>query len=531
MIYREEKRLTIRYLMLIVHFLFISVMMHAQKNLGEAKVDCPDTVSVGSKFLYEVSIPVDETFQEIVCPPFEKVNVNIVSGPSRSISTSYSLENGKERTTFSRTYRYRLEAKSRKSIIIPSYIIKSKSSGDYFSVPEKTIVCKRRYTPSKTSNMKSSEQGAGNKKDTLFLYTTVDRTDICIEDSVLVTTRLYTTKSVSNLQARLKKLPDNCFCQPIKLDSLTLVSDTFDGLACSSCLIESYWLYPCKTGIVEIPSNNYLINLIVENTSVDPFEAFFNGNLTLNETVVRNTNSVKIDVKPSVIRQNTFAERREERKGIIYALDISASMGNIFDFSSSRLELAKKMIRKSCGESATIIPFAGNKEPSIVYPLMSDVLDTIVRPNNDGTALYDLCMSVAMDTTNYCRDLIVFTDGNDNSSHVSLQTVTKVMKERGVRVNIVSINSERDSVFYKHPDPEASFMIENKIPQKFDLVYLAQETGGLWMSCKNEKKMGKIIKKVISIPKRPYKRTDLQRIDMDYYNRLKRNYLKNPIGR
>ena len=66
MIYREEKRLTIRYLMLIVHFLFISVMMHAQKNLGEAKVDCPDTVSVGSKFLYEVSIPVDETFQEIV---------------------------------------------------------------------------------------------------------------------------------------------------------------------------------------------------------------------------------------------------------------------------------------------------------------------------------------------------------------------------------------------------------------------------------------------------------------------------------
>lgn len=61
-----------------------------------------------------------------------------------------------------------------------------------------------------------------------------------------------------------------------------------------------------------------------------------------------------------------------------------------------------------------------------------------------------------MDTANYCRDLIVFTDGNDNSSHVSLQTVTKVMKERGVRVNIVSINSERDSVFYKLADPEAS---------------------------------------------------------------------------
>lgn len=148
---------------------------------------------------------------------------------------------------------------------------------------------------------------------------------------------------------------------------------------------------------MEIPSNNYLINLIVENTSVDPVEAFFNGNLTLNETVVRNTNSVKIDVKPSVIRQNTFTESQEERKGIIYALDISGSMGNIFDFSRSRLELAKKMIRKSCGESTTIIPFAGNKESSIVYPLMSDVLDTIVRPNNDGTALYELCMSVAIE--------------------------------------------------------------------------------------------------------------------------------------
>ena len=511
-------------------FLGFSTAIKAQNNFGEAKVECPDTVNIGTTFSYSITIPVDSTFDEIVLPPFDKANVVVYGGPWLSFSNSISIVNGKKTETHSRTYKYILIGESEKHIIIPSYTIKSRLSGDYYTVPKRTIVCIKDYCPAdRNKDTNGTKQLSGNHPDTLFVYTTVDRKDISINDSVLVTTRLYTTSGYSptSLQSIHRILPDFCFCQPIKQDYISMARDSLNGIEYNSCVIESYWLHPCKTGIIELPSTTYIVELAVFDKSVDPFEAFFNGGEMTCKKESCKTNPVSINVKalPS-IKQRSLPEHTPERNGVVYALDISGSMSTIADFDGTRLKMAKDLIQKSCRNEVNIIPFAANEEPAIIFPKMSLVLDTITHPQaGDGTALYDLCMSVVMDSTNTYRDIIIFTDGMDNCSHISLKTIAEVMQQHGIRVNVVSINSERDSVVVANQLLDSVLKVENYQPLKSELLFLTNETGGVWVKCKNRDEMKKIVKRIATLPYRPYKRKKTSPSTEWLYDRLRLHYL------
>ena len=481
------------------------------KCLGEAKVQCPDTVNVGTEFSYYVTIPEDSTFQETVLPPFDKANVIVIKGPALSTFTSISIINGKRNETHSRKYKYILIGESEKHIIIPSYTIKSRLSGDYYTVPERTIVCTKDYCPADINkDTNGTKQLSGNHPDTLFVHTTVDRKDVSINDSVLVTTRLYITPEYTPtlLQILQRKNPDYCFYQPIKQDSISMARDTLNGIEYNSYVIDSYWLHPCKTGIIEIPSTTYTVDLMVRDKSEDPIEAFFNGGgmILKKESCKTNCVSIKVKASPS-IKQSTLPEHAAERNGVVYALDISGSMGTIADFDGTRLEMAKDVIRKSCHDETTIIPFAENKTSSIDLPKMSHLLDTITQSKTDGgTALYDLCMSMVVDSTNKFRDIVIYTDGMDNSSHISLKTIVDVMQQHGVRVSVVSINSEKDSVLCISQVLDSAYIVKNEQPLESDLLYLTSETGGQWIKCKNKNEIENVVKQIAAIPSRPYER-------------------------
>ena len=511
-------------------FLSFSSAIKAQNYLGEAKVECPDTVNIGTNFTYSITIPVDSTFHETVLPPFDNANVEVYMGPSLSFSNSISIVNGKKTETHSRTYKYILIGESEKHIIIPSYTIKGRLCGDYYTVPKRTIVCTKDYCPvDRNKDTNGTKQLSGNHPDTLFVHTTVDRKDISINDSVLVTTRLYTTSGYSptSLHSNQRILPDFCFCQPIKSDSISMARDSLNGIEYNSCVIDSYWLHPCKTGIIELPSTTYIVELAVFDKSADPFEAFFNGRKITLKKESRKTNPVSINVKalPS-IKQRSLPEHTPERNGVVYALDISSSMSKIADFDGTRLKMAKDVIRKSCRNEVTITPFAVNKEPSIVFPKMSLVLDTITQPKyGDGTALYDLCMSMVMDSTNTYRDIIIFTDGMDNCSHISLKTITEVMQQHGIRVNLVSINSEKDSVLFTNQALDSVIIVENEQPLKSELLFLTNETGGEWVKCKNRNEIGKVVKRIATTPYRPYKRKKASPSTGWLYDKLWLHYL------
>ena len=77
-------------------FLGFSTAIKAQNNLGEAKVECPDTVNIGTTFSYSITIPVDSTFHEIVLPPFDKANVVAYGGPRKfNIELQFPVDENK----------------------------------------------------------------------------------------------------------------------------------------------------------------------------------------------------------------------------------------------------------------------------------------------------------------------------------------------------------------------------------------------------------------------------------------------------
>lgn len=524
-IFCKKINLSIKHLILIVFFLFIASVMYAQKNLGEAKVECPNVVKSGEQFYYTITLPVDSSFHEIVSPPFISANLDILTGPSLSESTNYYIVNGKSKTTYTKTYTYCLIGKSVGEIRIPSYIIKSNLTGNYYTVTEKTILCNQGNVSNDTSEESLTKD---IDKDKPFCLTSVDKTDICVDDSILVTTRLYVSSNypLASLQFSQRQLPDFCFCQFVSLDSVIMKQDSINGIPYNFCVIDSYWLHPCKTGVVEIPTNSYSVQVQVRDESVDPIEAFFNGGGFSEITFMCNTNPVKVNIRTSpLLKDNSLTDfNNKERTGAVFALDISGSMNGICDFGNSRLDIAKCIIKKSVDKTVSVIPFAAILENRINLPMMSGVLDKINHPKEDGTALYDLCMSVVTDTINNYRDIIILTDGADNCSHVSLNTITNVLQKYGVRVNIVNINSERDSVLCKSVDPDTIFTIKNEMPFKSDLLYITRKTGGLLIKCKNNKDIAKVVKEIITIPKRPYKEKNLRRNEEILYTRLKRNY-------
>lgn len=367
---------------------------------------------------------------------------------------------------------------------------------------------------------------------TLLILTTVDRNNISVTDSVLVSTRLYASAykyHVFSIEPIRRSLPDFCFCKPVELDSLFFEHDSINGVECVSALIDSYWIYPGKAGVIEIPSSCYAIEMMVRDTSIDFVDAFFGKNKAFNySTAYLNTNPVSIHIDTSpLLKPAEMANDIEERNGVIFALDMSVSMSNIFDFDGSRLEKAKSIISEVASEENMVILFAEKAEAVIPSPRLSHALDTMsLSKEHDGTALYDLCLSVAFDTINNYRDVVVFSDGIDNSSHVSMNTMTEVMQRHGVRVNIVSINSEQDSVLCKTLS-DTLVSIKNGILPKSDLKYITKETGGLWIRLTNAKQNRETINKLTTIYRRPYRGKPSQRSIEGFYDRLKYFYLRN----
>ena len=463
-------------------------------------MQCPESVLIGENFVFKVSIPVGTEFRGIVLPSFDKVGINVLFGPSKSLLSSVTTVNGKVDSTSVTTYNYVLSVKGNMKVVtVPSFLIKNEANGDYFSVPEKTILCKHDDGGVKKCN--------GESRDTLYLVTTVSKDSLVMEDSVLVTTRLYSHGyELSSLAFDERRLPDNSFCRDMMDSCTTMLVDTVDGVPYQTVTVGSYWLYPLKSGQIVIPSNKYIIKYYKNDKSVDPMEAFFNGNkFPIENSCMRNTPILNIQVNDTSIYKGCLYDDRMsvDRNCVVYGLDISTSMSGIVDFDKSRLETAKDIIRKVGNFSNSIIvPFAGCLDSPIILPEMNNRLDTIATPEVDGTALCDMCLSTIMDSKYQCKDIILLTDGVDNSSHMSLKTTVDVIREKGVRVNVVYINSMADSISYKLMGTAVT--VKNKITNKKDLEYIAKQTGGVVVYMTSADDMDKVVDSVKKILQKPY---------------------------
>ena len=328
---------------LFILLLFGPSTVFAQRYLGEAKVQCPESVSIGESFVFKVSIPVGTEFRGFALPSFDKTCINVLFGPSKSLVSSLSTVNGKVDSTSVTTYNYVLSLNGNKEVVsVPSFLIKNEANGDFFSVPEKTILCKHDGGVQKCN---------GESRDTLYLVTKVSKDSLVMKDSVLVTTRLYLHGyELSSLTLDERHLPDNSFCRDMMDSCTTMLVDTVDGVPYQTVTVGSYMLYPLKSGRIVIPSNKYIIKYYKKDKSVDLMEAFFNGNkFQIENSCMRNTPILNIQVNDTSIYKGCLYDDRMsvDRNCVVYGLDISTSMSSIVDFDKSRLETAKRYYPKS----------------------------------------------------------------------------------------------------------------------------------------------------------------------------------------
>ena len=122
-----------KFKVLFILLLFGQTTVFAQRYLGEAKVQCPESVLIGENFVFKVSIPVGTEFRGIVLPSFDKVGINVLFGPSKSLLSSVTTVNGKVDSTSVTTYNYVLSVKGNMKVVtVPSFLIKNEANGDIF---------------------------------------------------------------------------------------------------------------------------------------------------------------------------------------------------------------------------------------------------------------------------------------------------------------------------------------------------------------------------------------------------------------
>lgn len=155
---------------------------------------------------------------------------------------------------------------------------------------------------------------------------------------------------------------------------------------------------------------------------------------------------------------------------------------------------------------------------------LQEYANSIKDSNNDGSAVYDAILSAITDRETGKIDkksIILLTDGSDNCSRISANTLTNILLENGIRVDVVAFASKIDSVYYVFKDSIdtngddiyddvelRNTLIEHG--QNLDNIKeIATATGGVFIQVCNETQLSEAIQQIqnaISFEKRPLKK-------------------------
>ena len=240
-------------------------------------------------------------------------------GPSRSTSRSVSIVNGKMSNTSQATFTYTLRARKAGSYKIPAATIKSdgqtyKSNQAMVQVLPSDGADNGNDDGSNADNSGGATrqrlQNAGEKisKKDLYITVTASKRKIYEQEAVLLTYKLYTLVSIDQCMGKMPDL-DGFHTQEIELpQQKTLKYERVNGRNYGTVVWSQYVLFPQKTGKLTVPAIDFECEVVQQDRSIDPFEAFFGGGNSLirvKKTVV--APSVELEVEPLPTRPANFS--------------------------------------------------------------------------------------------------------------------------------------------------------------------------------------------------------------------------------
>lgn len=510
---------------------FISLFIAVCANLSvfaqtKFSISYEDTVNVGEPVKIKYIVEDDKEF-EITPKPLKIKNsfMELLAGPYTSTNTSFKMDNGKLIRHKSIILEYTFLCSKSGKHLVPSLTVTDSNGNEYSFLEGKSF-----YVIDDEKNQKKKMVDT-DKQKILEIVAVVDKNKISLGDSIKCQIHLFTNLDVVSLNTLKDLEVDSAIRHEIPTDTQKTFKETiYKEMPVKTVLWNEYYLIPLQAGTIKIENASFKAFYSEHDPNIDPIEAFFNAkSCRIERDSVLTIKSVYFKVTPKELYNkniNTTAVANT-RSSVGIVLDRSSSLFTTEDtLRANYYQLENDFMKRflpNINRNYDLTIFA--KHP---YKIFKDDLqeyaNSIKDSNNDGSAVYDAILSAITDRETGKIDkksIILLTDGSDNCSRISANTLTNILLENGIRVDVVAFASKMDSVYYVFKDSIdtngddiyddvelRNTLIENG--QNLDNIKeIATATGGVFIQVCNETQLSEAIQQIqnaISFEKRPLKK-------------------------
>ena len=510
---------------------FISLFIAVCANLSvfaqtKFSISYEDTVNVGEPVKIKYIVEDDKEF-EITPKPLKIKNsfMELLAGPYTSTNTSFKMDNGKLIRHKSIILEYSFLCSKSGKHLVPSLTVTDSNGNEYSSLEGMSF-----YVIDDEKNQKKKMVDT-DKQKILEIVAVVDKNKISLGDSIKCQIHLFTNLDVVSLNTLKDLEVDNAIRHEIPTDTQKTFKETiYKEMPVKTVLLDEYYLIPLQAGTIKIENASFKAFYSEHDPNIDPIEAFFNAkSCRIERDSVLTIKSVYFKVTPKELYNkniNTTAVANT-RSSVGIVLDRSSSLFTTEDtLRANYYQLENDFMKRflpNINRTYDLTIFA--KHP---YKIFKDDLqeyaNSIKDSNNDGSAVYDAILSAITDRETGKIDkksIILLTDGSDNCSRISANTLTNILLENGIRVDVVAFASKMDSVYYVFKDSIdtngddiyddvelRNTLIEHG--QNLDNIKeIATATGGVFIQVCNETQLSEAIQQIqnaISFEKRPLKK-------------------------
>jgi len=272
---------------LLIHLLTLCTLVLSAQSLT---LSAPQQVAAGQRFNIAFTVNTDNArdFKLGKLPE----EFYLVYGPSTSQQSSYSVMNGKTTKSASITLTYVLMAEKTGTYTIPAATIVA----DGKTISSKPASVSVVDAPKGSSSGASSGASAGNRNSRagtsasrrqttgsdisgsdLFIRVSANKRKVTEQEPILLTYKVYTLVNLTQLDGKMPDLK-GFHTQEIDLpQQKSFHIEQFNGRNYHTVTWRQYVVFPQQTGKLQIPSITFNGIVAVEDRSVDPWEAIFNG--------------------------------------------------------------------------------------------------------------------------------------------------------------------------------------------------------------------------------------------------------------
>lgn len=484
---------------IIFFMLCVISCLHLNAQKYEVTMDCPDSVKADDgfhAFFVEYHFKSDENLSNIslIDPNVEN---GVMSDPQKFVTHSHSMVNGEMKREYSIDIGYGImPSVGSNSVVVEPTEYEILLNGEVVT-RGRTERKEVKILANGETMTKEAELPHKIEEDDIFIQWECSRDRISLGDTIQCLCRLYySSPHIRSIQDLENMMPDDCI---IFYDSMSVNEQqkvlmdgkNYDCYTVSRCILK-----PMRTGEISIGGNpitlglSYPMKLGLSYPMKKRQPMFF--------TPVRNVDSVFVTKKAVVmVEGNTKPEKAYSAKGEgeTYLLcDVSGSM-RILDFAPDRAEALMQFAElwlkeaKDCG----YVTFSSVIERFCEPKQVKGKVDTTKGVTHYGTAIGDALLA-PLAQGRKVKDLIVLTDGSNNTGHFSLHTAMELLRNHHIRVSYVYLNSGNPKIDYPFADSTRS--VGNDCLKEPEIEAIRQDvasTGGIFLQAKSTDELIQVV--------------------------------------